>query len=152
MASEERFAGAIEALEQRLSHHFRDRDLLLRAFTHASYANEHPPEADNERLALLGDAVLALVVTERLVTTAPDAPVGILTPRRAELVADATLARWAGHLGLGPLLRLGRGEQLTGGGEKASVLATAVEAILGAVYLDGGLPAARAVVGRLSVW
>lgn len=139
-------------MEQRLGHHFRDRDLLLQALTHASYANEHPPTADNERLALLGDAVLALAVTERLLTAAPDAPVGLLTPRRAELVADAALARWASLLGLGPLLRLGRGERLTGGGEKASVLATAFEAILGAVYLDGGLPAARAVVGRLSVW
>lgn len=145
-------ADLLEALEQRLGHHFRDRDLLLQALTHASYANEHPPATDNERLALLGDAVLALMVTERLLTAAPDAPVGVLTPRRAELVADAALARWASHLGLGPLLRLGRGEQLTGGGDKASVLATAFEAILGAVYLDGGLPAARAVVGRLSVW
>lgn len=145
-------AGALEALEKRLGHVFSDRDLLLQALTHASYANEHPPEPDNERLALVGDAVLTLVVTEHLVATAPEAPVGILTPRRAELVADATLARWAAELELGTLLRLGRGERLTGGREKKSLLATAFEAVLGAVYLDGGLAAVRTVVGRLSVW
>lgn len=142
----------LEALEKRLGHTFRDRDLPLRALIHASYANEHPPAQDNECLAWLGDAVLTLVVTEQLLATAPEGRVGFLTPRRAELVADATLARWASQLELGPLLRLGRGEQLAGGAEKESVLATAFEAVLGAVYLDGGLPAAGALVGRLSMW
>lgn len=144
--------GLLEALERRLGHPFKDRNLLLRALTHGSYAHEHPPEPDNEGLAWLGDAVLTLVVAERLFTTSEIAPVGILTQRRAEFVAGATLARWAAELGLGPLLRLGRGEQLSGGGEKESVLATALEAVLGAVYLEGGLPAVRAVVGRLAVW
>ena len=145
-------AGPLEALEQRLGHVFQDRDLLLQALTHASYAHEHPPARDNERLAWLGDAVLALVVTERLWATDPEEPVGVLTARRAELVSGATLARWASRLELGELLRLGRGERLSGGGEKQSVLATAFEAVLGAVCLDGGLPAARAVVARLSMW
>lgn len=143
---------ALEAFEERLGHSFRDRDLLLRALTHTSYAHEHPPERDNERLAWLGDAVLALAVTERFLTTSREEPVGILAARRAELVAGSTLARWASEIALGPLLRLGRGERLSGGGEKESVLATAFEAVLGAVYLEGGLPAARAVVGRLAVW
>lgn len=142
----------LEALQTRLGYRFRDRDFLLQALTHASYAHEHPPARDNERLAWLGDAVLALVVTERLWATDPQEPVGDLTARRAELVSGVTLARWASQLELGGLLRLGRGERLSGGGEKQSVLATAFEAVLGAVYLDGGLPAARAVVARLSMW
>lgn len=140
-------------LEERLGHRFKDRELLLRALTHVSYANEQPPKRDNESLAFLGDAVLSLVVTERLWETAHDQPVGILTPGRASIVAGETLAGWAEGLELGPLLRLGRGEELTGGRAKRSVLATAFEAVLGAVYLEGGLPAARAVVERLSaVW
>ena len=96
--------------------------------------------------------MLALVVTERLASALPEEPVGSLTSRRADLVAGPTLAGWAVELGLGPLLRLGRGELLTGGSEKESVLATAFEAVLGAIYWDGGLAAARAVVGRLPVW
>ena len=124
----------------------------MRALTHTSYANEHPPEAHNERLAWLGDAVLALVMTERLLSAAQEEAVGALTARRAELVAGATVARWASQLDLGQLLRLGRGERLTGGGARESVLGTALEAVLGAVYLDGGLPATRAVVARVSVW
>jgi len=145
-------AGTLETLEKRLGYIFKDRDLLLQALTHASYANEHPPEPDNERLAWLGDAVLTLVVAERLLAAFPEEPVGVLTPRRAELVSSPTLAGWASQLELGRLLRLGRGERLTGGGEKESVLATAFEAVLGAVYLEGGLPATRAVLQRLSVW
>ncbi|MFQ5828274.1 MAG: ribonuclease III family protein [Candidatus Methylomirabilia bacterium] len=145
-------AEGLGALERRLGHSFRDRALLLRALTHASYAHEHSPEPDNASLALLGDAVLALVVTERLWDTTGDEPVGVLTTRRAEVVAGAMLARWAERIELGPLLRLGRGEQLTGGRQKDSLLATALEAVLGAVYLEGGLDVARAVVGRLWVW
>jgi ribonuclease-3 len=143
---------APDRLEERLGYRFSDRGLLVRALTHASYANEHPPEADNERLAWVGDAVLTLVASERLHAAHPDETIGSLTSRRSGVVAGPPLARWAARLGLGPLLRLGRGERLSGGGEKESVLATAVEAILGAVYLEGGLPAARAVVDRLSVW
>lgn len=142
----------LEALSKLLGWSFRDRPLLLRALTHASYANEHPPERDNESLAFLGDAVLALVVTERLWETAGAEPVGILTPKRATLVAGETLARWAGELGLGAFLRLGKGEELQGGREKESVLATTCEAVLGVIYLEGGLPAARDVVARLAMW
>ncbi|MFQ5520273.1 MAG: ribonuclease III family protein [Candidatus Methylomirabilia bacterium] len=144
-------ADALAAFEQHLGHTFRDRELLRRALTHASYAHEHPPLPDNASLALLGDAVLALVVTERLWRQARDAPVGVLTSQRAELVAGVTLARWAERLELGPRLRLGRGEELSGGRDKDSVLATAFEAVLGAVYVDGGLAEARAVVARFVV-
>jgi len=142
----------LEALEGRLGYSFRNRALLRRALTHASYSNEHPPERDNESLAFLGDAVLALVVTERLWETAGDQPVGVLTPQRAALVSGDTLAGWAGELGLGSFLRLGRGEELTGGRQKESVLATALEALVGVIYIEGGLLAVRGVVARLAMW
>jgi ribonuclease-3 len=140
------------ALERRLGHRFGDDALLARALTHTSYANEHPPSAHSEGLALLGDAALALVVAEHLLAQDPDAPVGVLTPRRAELVSGANLARWASELELGALLRLGRGEDLTGGRGRESILATTLEAVLGVVYLEGGLPAVRRAVARLAVW
>ncbi|MGH7277190.1 MAG: ribonuclease III domain-containing protein [Candidatus Rokuibacteriota bacterium] len=139
-------------LEQRLDHRFGDEALLARALTHTSYANEHPPSPHSEGLALLGDAALALVVAERLLAADPEAAVGVLTPRRAELVSGANLARWATDLELGLLLRLGRGEDLTGGRARESILATALEAVLGVVYLEGGLPAVRRAVARLASW
>jgi ribonuclease-3 len=142
----------LEALGARLGHAFRDRALLLEALTHRSYVNEHPDCRDNERLAFVGDAVLGLVVAERLFETEASAPVGVLTPRRAELVSGASLAAWATRLGLGPHLRLGRGEEAMGGRNKASVLATALEAVLAVVYLEGGLAAARRAVTALAVW
>ena len=125
---------------------------MLRALTHASYANEHPPEPDNEALALVGDAALGLVAAEHFVAGDPTASVGVLTPRRAELVSGANLARWAAGLDLGPLLRLGRGEDQTGGRARESILATALEALLGAIYLESGIAAVRRVVGRLAAW
>lgn len=139
-------------MEERLGHRFRDRGLFLRALTHVSYANENPPALNNDSLAFLGDAALSLIVAEHLWETARDEPVGILTPRRASVVSGENLARWAEALELGPMLRLGRGEELTGGRAKPSVLATALEAVLGVVYLEGGLAAARVVVKRLAVW
>ncbi|MBI2554644.1 MAG: ribonuclease III family protein [Candidatus Rokubacteria bacterium] len=145
-------ADPIPALEERLGHRFKDRDRLLRALTHTSYANEQPPALDNDSLAFLGDAVLSLIVAEHLWETAGVEPVGVLTPRRASVVSDENLARWAERLELGPLLRLGRGEEGTGGRAKASILATALEAVLAVVYLEDGLAAARVVVKRLAVW
>lgn len=139
-------------LSRRLQHPFADRALLERALSHASYANEHPPAGGNEGLALLGDAALALVVAEHLLGAAPEAPVGVLTPSRAALVSGANLARWAADVGLGPLLRLGRSLEAARDGLPESVLATAFEAVLGVVYLEGGLDAVRRVVGRLALW
>ena len=141
-----------ETLGRRLGHVFRDRDLLRDALTHRSFANENPGATDNERLALLGDAVLALVVAEHLLATAPAEPVGVLTPRRAALVSGENLARWAQGLGLGAHLRLGRGEEQTGGRDRESVLATALEAVLGVIYREGGLEASRRAVAALAVW
>ena len=145
-------AGGLAPLERRLGHHFIDPELALRALTHASYANEHPPMTSHEGLALLGDAALSLVVAERLLTAEPDASVGELTPRRAELVSGANLARWAAELGLGDLLRLGRGEDQTGGRDRESILATTLEALLGSIYLEAGIPAVRRAVARLAGW
>jgi ribonuclease-3 len=142
---------AAAALGAALGHQFADRALLERALTHRSWANEHPPALDNEGLAFVGDAVLALVVAEQLWLREPAAPVGILTTKRADVVSGASLARSAERLGLGAHLRLGRGERLTGGHAKESVLATAMEAVIGVVYLEGGMPAARVSVARMSV-
>lgn len=142
----------LEHLGSRLGHTFRDPALLLQALTHSSYANEHPGERDNGALAFIGDAVLALVVGEHLWRVFPDDPEGLLTPRRAELVSGAHLAGWAQAVELGRLLRLGRGEAQMGGREKESLLATALEAVLAVVYLEGGLDAARRTVSLLALW
>jgi ribonuclease III len=145
-------ADRLEGLGRRLGHTFQDHGLLIQALTHSSYANEHPGERDNGALAFLGDAVLALVVGEQVWRAHPDEPQGLLTPRRAELVAGANLALWAAALELGPLLQLGRGEEQMGGRTKESLLATALEAVLAVIYLEGGLEAARRAVASLAPW
>lgn len=139
-------------LQTGFAHVFRDPDLLLEALTHRSYAGEHPGARANDGLALLGDAVLSLVVTEHLLRALPEAPVGVLTPRRAEIVSDVNLARWAERLGLGGGLRLGRGEQQSGGRAKESLLATALEAVVAVVYLESGLDGPRRLVAALAAW
>jgi ribonuclease III len=145
-------AERLAALEAALGHHFGDPRRLARALTHASYAHEHPPALDQEPLAFVGDAALGLIVAEHLLARAPEAAVGVLTPERAALVSGANLARWAAGLGLGPLLRLGRGEDQSGGRERESILATTLEALLGIVYLEGGLDAVRRAIARLAGW
>jgi ribonuclease-3 len=140
------------ALHARLGHRFRDAALLERALTHSSWANEHPPALHQESLALLGDAALGLVVAEHFLALEPAASVGTLTARRAALVSGERLAQWAAELELGRFLRLGRGEDQTGGRARPSILATTLEALLGVVYLEGGLAAVRLAVGRLAVW
>ena len=100
----------------------------------------------------MGDAALGLVVAEHVFAAEPGAAVGRLTPLRAQVVSDEALARWAVALELGPLLRLGRGAEQEGGRETTSILATTLEAVLGALYLDAGMPAVRAVVARLAAW
>jgi ribonuclease-3 len=139
-------------LEARLGHRFGDPARLARALTHTSYANEHPPTEHQEPLALVGDAALGLVVAEHCFGRDPGAPVGVLTERRAALVSGANLARWARDLDLGEMLRLGRGEEATGGRTRESTLATTLEAVLGVVYLEGGVAAVRSAVGRLASW
>ena len=142
----------LSALERRLRYSFSDRGLLIRALTHASYAAEHPSAEDQEALAFVGDAVVSLVVAEHVFGLEPGAAVGRLTPLRAEVVADEALARWAARLELGAVLRLGRGAEQEGGRQTSSILATTLEAVLGALYLETGLDAVRGVVGRLAGW
>jgi ribonuclease III len=138
-------------LETRLGYVFRDRALADTALTHTSWRNEAPApgRADNERLEFLGDAVLALVVSDLLMRRLPDSAEGDLTRARAALVSEGGLARAAGALELGRFLFVGRGEERTGGRARPSILADALEALMGAIYLDGGLDAVAAVVARL---
>jgi ribonuclease III len=129
-----------------------DAELLTLALTHRSYAYENGGLPPNERLEFLGDAVLGLVITDRLYTEHPDLPEGQLAKLRASVVnmhALAGVARELGAGGLGEYLLLGRGEELTGGRDKASILADGLEAVLGAVYLEKGIDVARDVVHRL---
>ncbi len=137
-------------LERRLGHTFKARALLERALTHRSSAHERAatPLDDYERLEFLGDSLLGFLVAEWLVRDDPVADEGDLTRRKQSIVRTESLARVARRLGLGEWLLLGRGEESTGGREKPSLLADAFEAVLGAVFLDGGVRAARSFVGR----
>ncbi|WP_166865791.1 ribonuclease III [Salinibacterium sp. ZJ70] len=126
-----------------------DPELLELALTHRSYAYENGGIAHNERLEFLGDSILGQAVTVMLYLENPDVDEGELAKRRASLVSSAALAEIAVHIGLGRFVRLGRGEELTGGREKQSILADAVEAIIGAAYLSVGPEAATALVMRL---
>lgn len=137
------------ALCQRLGYRFADPDLLQLALRHRSWCAENGNVASNERLEFLGDAVLGLVVTDHLFRSAPATSEGVLARRRSELVSATALASVARTVGLGDALWLGKGEEATGGRNKTSILADAMEGVLGAVYLDGGMAAATAVVLRL---
>lgn len=126
-----------------------DPELLVVALTHRSYAYEHPGTRHNERLEFLGDSILGQAVTVMLYRRFPDLDEGGLAKRRASLVSTVALAEIARRLGLGAFLRLGRGEELTGGEDKSSILADAVEAVIGAAYLDRGGDETTAFVLRL---
>jgi ribonuclease III len=126
-----------------------DSDLVLRGVTHRSFAYENGGLPTNERLEFLGDSVLGLVVTEELFRRHPDLPEGQLAKLRAAVVNSRALAEVARDLGVGRYLRLGRGEEASGGREKSSILADAVEALIGAVYIDRGTEPARELVLRL---
>ena len=140
---------AIGPLQDRLGYHFTSTDLLPLALTHRSWCAEHDGYASNERLEFLGDAVLGLVVTDHVFAAYPGLAEGELAKVRAAVVSAAALSEVAADLELGPALRLGRGEEGTGGRAKPSILADATEAVLGAVYHDGGLDPARRVVVAL---
>ncbi|HEY7983363.1 MAG TPA: ribonuclease III [Ktedonobacterales bacterium] len=138
----------LEALRREIGHTFTQPDLLLDALTHRSFVHEFaaPGVVSNERLEFLGDAALALVSADYLYRAAPDATEGDLTAVRAALVRASTLATLARQLRLGRYLRLGRGEEATGGRQRDLLLASAFEAVLGALFLDGGLAAVRALL------
>jgi ribonuclease III len=141
-------AEALQALEARLGYRFQDPSLLDRALTHASHAHEHAASGaeHNEALEFLGDAVLGFAVADLLHRREPGGAEGVKSKRRASLVSAPSLAERAQQLGLPALLRLGRGEEKTGGRKKANLWANAYEAVIAALYLDGGLPAAFAFV------
>src|SRR5579884_2717753 len=138
-------------LERALGHYFRQPHLLVDALTHRSYAYEFagPGVVSNARLEFLGDAVLGLIASDLLFRAYPEADEGQLTNLRAALVRASTLGALARRLDVGPHLRLGRGEEATGGRERELLLARAVEALIGAVYLDAGLDSTRAVLEPL---
>jgi ribonuclease-3 len=136
--------GQLAQLQERLQHRFSDGSLLARALTHRSASADH-----NERLEFLGDSVLNLAISALLYDQLRTLPEGDLTKIRASLVKQEPLHKVAVELGLPPLLRLGEGELRTGGSARPSILADAVEAVVGAVYLDAGYAAAEAVVQRM---
>ena len=140
----------MKALQKTLSYCFRDPHLLEQALVHRSYAHENPEQSqeDNERLEFLGDAVLSLTIAHMLLERFPHADEGSLSRMRAALVNEDHLAQIAEHWKLSRMLLLGKGEELSGGRSKPSILADAVEAVLGAVYLDGGLESAFEVIRR----
>ena len=140
------------ALEEKLGYGFRDGSLLTNALTHSSYANENRAEggSSNERLEFLGDSVLGVVTAEYLYAVTPPLPEGSMTKLRAELVCEGALHKAALELELGASLRLGRGEERTGGRERASILADATEAVIAAIFLDGGFECAKKfILGRI---
>jgi ribonuclease III len=137
-------AGQLEQLERVLGHRFRDRALLVTALTHRSHSYERGGAPTHyERLEFLGDALLGFLVAEWLYHRDPTAAEGALSRKRQTIVRTSTLAQVARKLGLGEAILLGRGEERTGGRGKPTLLADAFEAVLGAVYLDGGVRAAR---------
>ena len=138
-------------LERRLAYEFADRDLLTRALSHRSWCAEQSGRLSNERLEFLGDAVLGLVVAEHTYRTFPDRAEGTLAKVRASVVNAHVLAEVAAEIELGDRLRLGKGEDLSGGRTKESILADALEAVIVAVYLDGGFEPARDLILGLLV-
>ena len=139
----------LSPLEDLLGHRFSDRELLMRALTHSSHAHEVGDESasdaisDNEQLEFLGDAVLGFVTSRALFERFPNWNEGRLSKTRAHLVSARHLIKVAKQVGLGNFLRLGRGEERSGGRQKSALLVDALEALIAALYLDGGIDAAR---------
>ncbi len=138
----------LKALENELGYTFQNPALLDRALTHSSYANEREALGDNERLEFLGDSVLGFITAEYLFSEHKGVPEGELTRLRAYAVCEKSLDVYAREIGLGDYLLLGKGEERTGGRERASVLSDAFEAVIAAIYLDGGMEPAKKFVLR----
>lgn len=135
----------LSEFEKIISYEFKDKNLLKKAFSHSSYANEKRKQGieSNERLEFLGDAVLELVISEYIYKNFPKMPEGELTKFRASIVCETTLAQEAKRLNIGKLIMLGKGERVTGGETRNSILADAFEAIIGAIFLDSGIECAK---------
>ena len=138
----------MEELQNRIGHIFRDHHLLEEALTHSSYANERRGVSSNERLEFLGDSVLGFCAARRLYRITPEMPEGEMTRTRSELVCEASLYRTASQLGLSSYIRLGRNEECNGGRQRVSIQADCVEAIIAAIFLDGGLEEAERFIDR----
>lgn len=140
----------LDVLENRIGYHFRNIALLKQALTHSSFTNEQKinKTQDYERLEFLGDAVLELVSSEFLYREHPGVPEGKLTKMRASMVCEPALAFCAKDLELGKFIRLGKGEESTGGRERDSITSDAMEAVIGAIYLDGGMESAKSFINR----
>lgn len=140
----------VKELEQKIGYRFQNPDMLRQAMCHSSYANEHKPRPlhDNERLEFLGDAVLEVVSSDFLYHEYPDMPEGKLTKLRASIVCEPTLALCAKEIHLEQYLLLGKGEEHTGGRFRNSIISDAMEALIGAIYLDGGFANAKEFVQR----
>lgn len=135
--------------EKRIKYTFKDKDLLRTALTHSSFANENRDKPEfNERLEFLGDAVLQLITSEKLYCENPEMPEGQMSKQRAALVCEDALAGYSADISLGEYLNLGKGEEMSGGRERPSILADAFEALIGAIFLDGGMEAAKKFVLR----
>ena len=142
----------MEQFQNNLGYHFKNPALLARALTHSSYANErHVDTGDNERLEFLGDSVLGFITAEYLFANHRDFPEGELTKLRAYAVCEKSLFSYAEEIGLGHYLKLGKGEERTGGRTRPSVLSDAFEAVIAAIYLDGGMDEAKKFVLRFVV-
>lgn len=135
-------------LENIIGYTFQDKDLLMNALTHTSFANEHKAKKmkDNERLEFLGDAVLEMISSEFLYMNMNEMPEGEMTKLRASLVCEPTLAMDARQIGLEDFLYLGNGEEVTGGRKRDSIISDAFEALIGAIFLDGGIEIARSFI------
>ncbi len=145
------FSEGMKTLEERIGYSFRNKGLLLTALTHSSYKNENPEETeeDNERLEFLGDSVLGLAIAEALFNNEPQLDEAVMAKYKAYLVSKTSLASVARQIELGTFLKLGRGEQKTGGADKEGILADAMEALIGAVFLDSSYERARELIYRL---
>ncbi|MBR0446069.1 MAG: ribonuclease III [Oscillospiraceae bacterium] len=140
----------IKDLEKAIGYRFQNITLLQNALSHSSFANErwHDSLMSNERLEFLGDSILGMVVAEFLYRNYPDRPEGELTRMRADMVCETSLAKIADQIGLGQHLLLGHGEEQGGGRERSSILADAVESVIAACFLDGGMEPARVFIDR----
>ena len=138
----------MKTIEKAIGYHFKNQDLLRVALTHSSYSNERGTGVNNERLEFLGDSVLGFITAEYLFKSLPGTPEGQLTKLRANAVCEKSLAVFANEIGMGQYLLLGKGEDQTGGRERPSILSDAFEALIAAIYLDGGLEAAKKFVLR----
>ena len=133
----------IELFEQKINYEFKNKEYILEALTHSSYSNENKNYPFNERLEFLGDSVLSIVISDYLFKKETKLPEGELTKIRANIVCEESLSEVSKHIHLGKYMLLGKGEEATGGRERISILADALEAVIAAIYLDGGIKCAR---------